>query len=207
MQYNKIWEAVDKLAKSQGLSPSGLAKKSGLDATTFNKSKRVRSDGKKRWPSLDSINKITEACNINMEQFLKIIDSEESKICSSAIIPFNSYSQISTPNAWDNENLILREWNKISFPEAKDNLYAIELDTKEFAPYYQHGATLIISQNSQMRKGDRIVIFNHDNSIIICEFVRRTAKSLEVISINDKKEFSLDIPHIKLINRIVWASQ
>lgn len=64
MKYEQIWSAVDKLARINGLSPSGLAKKAGLDATTFNKSKRIRPDGKQRWPSLDSINKILEVCNI-----------------------------------------------------------------------------------------------------------------------------------------------
>lgn len=52
MKYEQVWEAVDKLANINGLSPSGLAKKAGLDATTFNKSKRTRPDGKKggrRW--------------------------------------------------------------------------------------------------------------------------------------------------------------
>lgn len=37
MKYEQVWEAVDKLAKINELSPSGLAKKAGLDATTFNK--------------------------------------------------------------------------------------------------------------------------------------------------------------------------
>lgn len=70
MKYEQVWEAVDKLAKINGLSPSGLAKKAGLDATTFNKSKRTRPDGKKRWPSLDSLNKIIEVCNISFDEFL-----------------------------------------------------------------------------------------------------------------------------------------
>ena len=39
MKYEQVWDAVDKLARAHGLSPSGLAKKAGLDATTFNKSK------------------------------------------------------------------------------------------------------------------------------------------------------------------------
>ena len=65
MKYETVWCAVDNLAKSLGLSPSGLAKKSGLDATTFNKSKRKRPDGKNRWPSLDSLNKVLEFCNLS----------------------------------------------------------------------------------------------------------------------------------------------
>ena len=65
MKYENVWDAVDKLAQKHGLSPSGLAKLAGLDATTFNKSKRIRPDGKKRWPSLDSINRLLEIFNIS----------------------------------------------------------------------------------------------------------------------------------------------
>ena len=92
MQYEQVWDAVDKLAKLHGLSPSGLAKKAGLDATTFNKSKRTRNNGKQRWPSLDSINKILEACNISFEQFYQLID--EDLAIKPAGIPFITYSEL-----------------------------------------------------------------------------------------------------------------
>ena len=65
MQYEQIWDAIDKLAKQNGLSLSGLAKKSGLDPTIFNKSKRLRHDGKKRWPSLESLNKILTVYSVH----------------------------------------------------------------------------------------------------------------------------------------------
>ena len=38
MKCEQIWTAIDKLAKISGMSLSNLAKKSGLDSTTFNKS-------------------------------------------------------------------------------------------------------------------------------------------------------------------------
>lgn len=71
MKYDTVWSAVDNLAKSLGMTLSGLAKKSGLDSTTFNRSKRKRPDGKNRWPSLDSLNKVFEFCNITFEEFYK----------------------------------------------------------------------------------------------------------------------------------------
>ncbi|MGE3157114.1 MAG: helix-turn-helix transcriptional regulator, partial [Xanthobacteraceae bacterium] len=45
LSHSQIWTALDRLAARAGLSPSGLAKKSGLDPTTFNKSKRITPDG------------------------------------------------------------------------------------------------------------------------------------------------------------------
>src|ERR1700712_5702421 len=41
LTHDQIWGAMDRLAERSGLSPSGLAKASGLDPTTFNKSKRI----------------------------------------------------------------------------------------------------------------------------------------------------------------------
>ena len=46
LTHAQIWTAIDRLAARAGLSASGLAKKAGLDPTTFNKSKRITPDGR-----------------------------------------------------------------------------------------------------------------------------------------------------------------
>ena len=47
MKHEDVWRAIDTLAAENGLSASGLAKRSGLDATTFNPSKRTMPDGRR----------------------------------------------------------------------------------------------------------------------------------------------------------------
>lgn len=52
MKYEQVWEAVDKLAKINGLSPSGLAKKAGLDARPLIKANApapTEKKGGRRW--------------------------------------------------------------------------------------------------------------------------------------------------------------
>ena len=49
LSHAQVWTAIDQLAERFGMSPSGLAKKAGLDPTTFNKSKRKSPDGRLRW--------------------------------------------------------------------------------------------------------------------------------------------------------------
>ena len=71
--HQEIWDAIYKVAKSNGLSASGLAKKSGLNPTTFNKSKKFNKDGRERWPSMESISKILNATNISIEDFSKFV--------------------------------------------------------------------------------------------------------------------------------------
>ena len=41
LTHGKIWTAIDALARRYGLTPSGLARRAGLDATAFNPSKRT----------------------------------------------------------------------------------------------------------------------------------------------------------------------
>ena len=54
--HHALWRAIDQLAASHGLSVSGLARKAGLDPTTFNPSKRASKDGRNpRWPTTRSL--------------------------------------------------------------------------------------------------------------------------------------------------------
>src|SRR5574344_1317736 len=203
MKYEQIWNAVDKLAQANNLTPSGLAKKAGLDATTFNKSKRLRPDGNKRWPSLDSLNKITEVCNISFEEFCNLGTGKNS--LNSSSIPYCKFSSLNNV-AIKNSRIESKDWNRIRFPEKNNNFIAIELDFGDFEPIYKKNSTIIIAQNSEIRKGDRIVVFLDDGRILIQEFIRRTANALEVSDLlNPKFESIIAIPNIKLVNRVVWA--
>ena len=60
LSHDRIWQAIDRLAEEHDLTASGLARKAGLDPTTFNRSKRVAADGRPRWPSTESIAKILD---------------------------------------------------------------------------------------------------------------------------------------------------
>src|SRR3954463_15830277 len=71
LTHEQIWTALDRLAGRAGLAASGLAKKSGLDPTTFNKSKRITPDGREQWPSTESISLPPAAANISSEAFVQ----------------------------------------------------------------------------------------------------------------------------------------
>lgn len=80
MNHDQIWRAIDLFASEHGLSCSGLAKISGLDPTTFNKSKRFSRNKHPRWPSTYSIAKILDATGATITDFCKLI--AESSDCS-----------------------------------------------------------------------------------------------------------------------------
>lgn len=71
--HSNLWNAIDLLANENGYSTSGLAKRAGLDPTSFNKSKRISKDGKERWPSTESISKILTVTETPLEVFVKLL--------------------------------------------------------------------------------------------------------------------------------------
>src|SRR5271165_6755941 len=73
MKHEDIWRALDTLAAENGLSASGLAKRAGLDPTTFNPSKRTMPDGRARWPSTESLAKVLSATGASLEAFTALV--------------------------------------------------------------------------------------------------------------------------------------
>ena len=80
MTHEQIWNAIELFARDHGLSCSGLAKCSGLDPTTFNKSKRFSKYEQPRWPSTNSIAKILSATHSQPQDFFKYLyDNQKSE--------------------------------------------------------------------------------------------------------------------------------
>ena len=77
MTHEDVWRAIERFATDHGMSCSGLAKCSGLDPTTFNKSKRWSKEGQPRWPSTNSISKILSSTGATIQDFTKYIDAPE----------------------------------------------------------------------------------------------------------------------------------
>src|ERR1700722_3993467 len=78
LTHAQIWAAIDRLAARTGLSASGLAKRAGLDPTTFNKSKRVTREGRERWPSTESVAKSLAATGASLDDFVGLISERPS---------------------------------------------------------------------------------------------------------------------------------
>jgi PAS domain S-box-containing protein len=76
LEHEDIWRVIDELARRHGLTPSGLARRAGLDSTTFNKSKRIAADGHKRWPSTESLAKAMKAVGATFAE-LSEVSSEQ----------------------------------------------------------------------------------------------------------------------------------
>jgi len=67
---------------------------------------------------------------------------------------------------------------------------------------------LIVSPNAVPRKGDRVVLRTTDGEVMAKVLVRRTAKTIELASLNPAHP-NLVFPVVRIdrIARIIWASQ
>lgn len=72
----KIWKALDRVAREHGLTGGGLARAAALDQTIFNPSKRrAKGTGRPRWPSSETIAKVLNVTGLSMSEFGAIVDA------------------------------------------------------------------------------------------------------------------------------------
>jgi phage repressor protein C with HTH and peptisase S24 domain len=71
----QLWAAIDAIAETQGISVSALAKKTGLDPTAFNRSKRVGRDGRAHWPSTETLSRVLTVSGMDLRALADIIDA------------------------------------------------------------------------------------------------------------------------------------
>ncbi len=70
-----MWKSMDYLAQKMKISCSRLAKNGGLDATTFNKSKRKSKYGQLRWLSMETIFKILKTSHTSVLEYAIILQT------------------------------------------------------------------------------------------------------------------------------------
>ena len=208
LTHEHIWTALDRLAERAGLSPSGLAKRSGLDPTTFNKSKRVTPDGRERWPSTESVSKALAATNSSVDTFVQLIGDTARTVQS---VPLLGFAQAGAGGYFDDGGFPAgKGWDdEVGLPSVNDeHAYALEISGDQMKPTYRDGDIIVVSPGTPIRRGDRVVVKTTGGEVMVKELKRRTAKTLELQSLNPNHvDRTLAAADVAWIARIVWASQ
>lgn len=212
LTHRKIWSALDALARHHNLSPSGLARKAGLDPTTFNKSKRITQSGRLRWPNTESLSKALEATGASLDEFLTIINQIDGTSAPrpSRLLPLIGFAKAGNGGYFDDGGFPVGEgWDHVSFPDVGDeNAYALEVTGDSMLPVFRDGDTIVVSPGSSVRRGDRIVVRTLEGEVLVKVLHRQTAHTVEIMSFNpDYENRVLQATEIDWIARILWASQ
>lgn len=215
LTHENIWHALDRLAASLGYSASGLAKQSGLDPTSFNKSKRFSSDGKPRWPSTESISRVLDATGATMSDFLSMMDGDDTINVSvrSGFIPLIGFAQAGADGFFDEDGYPTGDsWDEVKFPEHDganaSGTYALEISGDSMEPLYRSGDVLVLSRDAKIRKGDRVVVRTAKGEVMAKELVRKTGGKLELKSLNSNHPArTIPAKDVSWVARILWVSQ
>ncbi|MFN3483446.1 MAG: S24 family peptidase [Rhabdaerophilum calidifontis] len=205
LTHAQIWAAIDALAQRQGLSISSLAKRAGLDPTTFNRSKRINAEGQARWPSTESIAKVLAATGVGVDEFLGIVTGQPRP---GARLPFRPL-EAGLSEAFDEGGRPRsRGWDEINFPgRDTTGLFAIEVRGKALAPVYADGDILIVSHEAPTRRGDRVFVLPHAGMPMIAVLGHQTATHVQFFSVTGESLPARPAGQIRAICRILWASQ
>ena len=205
MRHADIWKAVDTLAERNGLSASGLARRAGLDATAFNKSKRANADGSPRWLSTESLSKVLLAVSASLEDFAALAEGRQGHTA-----PLLGFAKAGNEGYFDDAGFPTGQgWDEVRFPGLEtENVYALEITSDSMEPVYRRGDRIIVAPGAAIRRGDRVVVRTRDGEVLAKLLGRQTERTIELISIKaDYGPRELARVDLAWIARILWVSQ
>jgi phage repressor protein C with HTH and peptisase S24 domain len=209
LSHAQIWHALDRLAAHAGLSTSGLAKKAGLDPTTFNISKRISSDGRQRWPSTESIAKSLAATGTPIDVFVQLMADGRRPVARQSV-PMIGFSQAGKTGQFDAAGFPAGDgWDEISLPEVQDeHAYALEISGRSMEPIYRDETVIVLSPAASIRRGERVVVATRDGGVRVKELRRRTDRSIQLRSLDrERKDQTFAARDVLWMHRVIWASQ
>ena len=218
--HESVWGAIDALAARHNLSPSGLAKRAGLDATAFNPSKRHGLDDRPRWPSTESIAKVLQATGETLEMFVALAQPNERARSRSVKpgglagsfrpVPLLGFAQAGVGGFFDDGGFPQGHgWDEVTLPGlSDDSAYALKVSGDSMLPLYRDGDVVIVSPTARVRRGDRVVVKTTDGEVMAKILKKQSATELELASFNPAHpNRTVSVKNIEWVARIVWASQ
>ena len=206
LSHDQIWAAIDHLAERHGLSTSGLARRAGLDATTFNPSKRQGPDGRDRWPSTESIAKVLAALGTGLDEFTRLIEERSGR----RTVPLVGLAQAGQGRVFTEDSLPAEACERVDPPDdaAGPGRFAIEVTGDSMLPLYRAGDVLIVDPAAPVRKGDRVVLRTQGGEVMTKEVRRRSPKQIELRSLNPEHgDRIISAADIAWMARVMWVKQ
>jgi phage repressor protein C with HTH and peptisase S24 domain len=209
LSHAQIWTAIDRLARREGLSASALARRAGLDATSFNPSKRFGpgQPPRPRWPSTESLTRILGATGTSLADFAELAHDASQR---PVVIPMLGMAQAGQDGFFDDAGLPTGDgWLQTELPRARDSLLGLKIAGDSMAPLYRTGDHVIVDREaSDVRKGDRVVVRTTGGETLAKEIGAISGRNVTLTSINPAYGPRV-IPRAEIVwmGRILWVSQ
>ncbi|WP_245418019.1 hypothetical protein [Cohaesibacter celericrescens] len=204
LSHDTIWNAIDRLASQKNLSPSGLARLAGLDSTSFNPSKRVKLNGRPRWPSTESIAKILSVTDTSASVFFDYTSdvvaktpNGEADVCLCRDILTHKPVALCSINQRGKKT------------ESEANLiFTLRVKGTHFMPFYQNGSHLLLSFDGNHKIGHRVIVKTNDRDFLLGDVEHSSPDLLQLWTLSQERAMqTIALSSIEWVARILWASQ
>jgi phage repressor protein C with HTH and peptisase S24 domain len=209
LSHARLWTALDALARREGLSPSALAQRAGLDATAFNPSKRFGpgAPGRPRWPSTESLTRVLEATGLSLSEFAALAEDTDRR---APTVPLLGMAQAGADGFFDDAGLPTGEgWDQTDLPLPRPSLFSLLISGESMAPLYRAGDRVLVDRDrADVRRGDRVVVRTTTGETMAKEVAALTTTTVTLASINPAfAPRTLPRREIDWMARILWVSQ
>ena len=209
LSHGQIWKAIDGLARREGISASALARRAGLDSTSFNPSKRFGPGDppRPRWPSTESLTRILQATGLSLGEFATLAQDAPER---PSTVPMLGMAQAGLDGFFDDAGLPIGDgWEQTELPRTKETLLSLRVTGDSMTPLYRAGDRIIVDREaSDVRKGDRVVVRTTGGETLAKEVTGLTARTVTLASVNPAYEPRVVArKDIVWMGRILWVSQ
>ncbi len=209
LSHGQLWKAIDGLARREGLSASALARRAGLDATSFNPSKRFGPGDppRPRWPSTESLTRILQATGLSLGEFAALAQDAPER---PSTVPMLGMAQAGQDGFFDDAGLPVGDgWEQTELPRPRETLLSLRIAGDSMVPLYREGDRVIVDREaSDVRRGDRVVVRTTGGETLAKEVAALTARAVTLASVNPAYEPRI-VPRKEIVwmGRILWVSQ
>lgn len=186
------------MAALQGLSASSLAKLAGLDATAFNPSKRITRDSRLRWPSVETITKVSEATGVSLGEIVALAEGTQIRTRPMPVAHVISKDDAITLD----EEMDKAEALSLEDPQA----FVLVMDV-DMSPKYRVGTRLVVSPNTPAAVGDVCAAMSATGRLHIGRVTAVRSKMLTIEGFNGEEPETFNRVNLEWFGRILWASE
>lgn len=209
LSHAKLWTAIDRLARREGLSASALARRAGLDPTAFNPSKRFGpgDPSRPRWPSSESLTRILAATGVSLSEFAALAEDAPDRPVS---VPLLGLARAGDAGFFDDAGYPIGDgWDETDLPASRPGLFSLRIDGDSMEPVFRPGDRVLVDPSHRdVRKGDRVVVRTFEGETLAKELAALTSRTCTLASINPAYPPRVVARRdIEWIARILWVSQ
>lgn len=200
----QIWLLIDRMAEREKLSRSALASLAGFDRTSFNPSKRVKPDGKPRWPSTEVIARLLDSTGTDPSELGAMLAPSPPV---PQRLPCADLDGLTAADFDENGFQAGEAWRRIPFTErGHPQTLAFRVTDRSLEPVFPLDSVLIGAPARRLVPGDRLILVPREGPAQVRYLAGRPSRAVTVTPMTGEDgEVTIPLRDIRWLYRIRWC--